>query len=333
MTRARNGLIDLASTPYYHVISRCVRRAFLCGKDRYTGQSFEHRRAWLVDRMKLLSSVFSIDIAAYAIMSNHYHLVLRVDKDRALNWSMDEVIANWYRLHKGHVLVDRYRQGEELSEGQMQVVNGLVNVWRQRLYDISWFMKSLNEYIARKANREDKCTGKYWEGRFKSQALLDETALLSCMAYVDLNPIRAKTADSLPSSDFTSIQERIRQFSGHQNHVRLQQRRGVKSNLSVPEQPVQLLVFNLSSGENALPFCLSDYLSLVDWSGRHLNPKQQGEINPNQPSVLAHLGIAEDFWLDAMQNFERQYGSFAGSEYNLRRCANDHRQSWYKGVG
>ena len=72
MTRARQQLIDLSATSYYHVISRCVRRAFLCGEDKLTGKNFDHRRQWLVDRVKLLSSIYSIDIAAYAIMSNHY---------------------------------------------------------------------------------------------------------------------------------------------------------------------------------------------------------------------------------------------------------------------
>ena len=71
MTRARQQLIDLSATPYYHVISRCVRRAYLCGEDKLTGKNFNHRRQWLVDRVKLLSDVFAIDIAAYAIMSNH----------------------------------------------------------------------------------------------------------------------------------------------------------------------------------------------------------------------------------------------------------------------
>ena len=172
MTRARDSLIDLATTPYYHVISRCVRRAYLCGDDKLTGKNFNHRRQWLIDRIKLLSSVFSIDIAAYAIMSNHYHLVLRVNRKAALSWSTDDVIDRWYRLYNGNPLVDLYRQGKIDDDTSLKRIEQFANQWRERLYDISWFMRNLNETIAREANKEDNCKGRYWEGRFKSQALL-----------------------------------------------------------------------------------------------------------------------------------------------------------------
>ena len=98
MTRARNQQVSLDDTPYYHCISRCVRRAFLCGDDPLTGENFDHRKVWLVERVKQLASIFAIDICAYAVMSNHYHLVLYVNQQEAESWTQDEVIQRWTRL-------------------------------------------------------------------------------------------------------------------------------------------------------------------------------------------------------------------------------------------
>ena len=330
MTRARNCQIDLAATTFYHVINRCIKRSFLCGKDRYSGKNYEHRRQWLIDRIKLLSTVYSIDIAAYAIMSNHYHLILHVDKAQALSWSMDEVIARWYKLFRGTLLVDQYRDSDEVPEWHLQTVKDTVEVWRKRLYDISWFMKCLNEFIAREANKEDNCTGKFWEGRFKSQALLDDIALLSCMAYVDLNPIRAGIADSLSASDFTSIQERI---SVYQTYQKSDQSQPNSTRTKAPKQPPSLLPFAETANTNDIPFSLQDYLALVDWSGRHVAPNKTGFIDKSEPKILTRLEIEHDVWLEAVKNFRRQYGSFAGSDKILRSCAHQHGHSWYKGVG
>ncbi|WP_212668801.1 transposase, partial [Pseudoalteromonas sp. NBT06-2] len=241
MARARESLIDLNATPYYHCINRCIRRSFLCGDDKYSGNNFDHRRTWLVDRIKFLSSFFAIDITAYSIMSNHYHIVLKVNRDEALNLSNDEVIERWYQVYRGCILVDRYRAGEKFNSAYMFRINEIVAEWRSRLYDISWFMRNLNEFIARKANSEDGCTGRFWEGRFKSQALLDEASILSCMMYVDLNPIRAKMADSLISSDFTSIQERIKQYQSFQKQCHSKKSKpNKKSDFSVLQQPKSL---------------------------------------------------------------------------------------------
>jgi REP element-mobilizing transposase RayT len=212
MTISRKQQICLDETPYYHCISRCVRRAFLCGQDKLTGHSYEHRRDWIVKKLKQLDEVFSISICAYAVMHNHSHTVLKIDRDAALKWRNDEVISRWTKLYKPSPIVGRYLDGIKLTKAELDVVAEDIEKWRHRLYDVSWFMRNLNESIAREANEEDKCTGKFWEGRFKSQALLDDAALLTCMSYVDLNPIRAKIADSPEESDFTSIQERIRHY-------------------------------------------------------------------------------------------------------------------------
>ncbi|MCF6442934.1 transposase [Pseudoalteromonas luteoviolacea] len=331
MTRARNALIDLSSTSYYHLIARCVRRAFLCGDDKYTGKNFDHRRTWLVERIKLLSSVFAIDIAAYAIMSNHYHLVVKVNRQQALGWSDNEVISRWYRLYKGSPIIDRYLHGDALSESEQLLVSELVEKWRARLYDISWFMKNLNEYIAKEANKEDNCTGKYWEGRYKSQALLDETALLSCMAYVDLNPIRANVANKLEDSDFTSIQERIKHLQKTEENANdSKQNNGAAYHT---KQPQTLKPFGTREQENTIPFSLLDYLELVDWAGRHVHQQRKGYISKNVPSILVSLRIEETTWLDRIQSFGSHYGNFAGSQTVLKAHAAKNDVNWYKGVG
>ena len=188
MTRPRSQIVSLADTLFYHCVSRCVRRAFLCGDDRYSGKNFDHRKPGLVDRLTLLGEVFAIDIATYAVMSNHYHLVLHIDESRARTWDRGEVIHRWLSLYKGDPLVHGYLRGELRSEAEYRQLDRIIKTWRERLTSISWFMRCLNEYIARRANRGDNCTGRFWEGRFKSQALLDEAASLpfDLRSYIEL---------------------------------------------------------------------------------------------------------------------------------------------------
>ena len=265
MPQPRKRQVSLQDTPYYHCISRCVRRAFLCGKDVHTGFDFEHRRQWIVDRIKLLCSAFSVDLCAYAVMSNHYHLVVKINADATKHWSDEEVAKRWLQVFTGPVLMHRYLAGIELTSGELKCVADLIATWRERLADLSWFMRCLNEPIARMANAEDHCTGRFWEGRFKSQALLDARAVLACMAYVDLNPIRAAMATNPEESVYTSIQERIRQ----------------------PDNGC-LAPFSEQSDEG-LPFSLKDYLELVDWSGREIKNHKRGYIPATTPTILRRL--------------------------------------------
>ena len=309
MPQPRKRLVSLDDTPYYHCISRCVLRAFLCGKDPLTGFNFEHRRQWIVDRIKLLSSVFSIELCAYAILHNHYHIVIRVNSDQAGDWSDQEVAQRWIQLFSGPMVIRRYLGGAILSAAERQCVDRLILTWRERLMDLSWYMRCLNEPIARMANSEDRCTGRFWEGRFKSQALLDERAVLACMAYVDLNPIRAAIAKTPEQSDFTSIQERI-----------------------LHPQNSSLRPFAEQANDDmGIPFSLNDYLELVDWAGREIKHNKKGYIPANTPLLLTRLHMDAAPVLNYLSRTEKQSITALGPVSLLRAFAHSVGQHFVKG--
>nr|MBX2859561.1 transposase [Cellvibrionaceae bacterium] len=306
----------------------------------------DHRKQWIVSRLKFLSYVYSIDICAYAVMSNHYHVVLHVDKARAEAWTREEVVERWLQLYKGSVLVDRWLQNPKaMDKASLEVVYALIEVWRERLYDISWFMRGVNETIARMANQEENCKGRFWEGRYKSQALLDETALLSCMAYVDLNPIRAGIEKDPESSDFTSIQQRLFDYvkykskktkSEKQVVVKVQQQRQLKTELALDNLPEQgLMPFSGSSHtdiHDALPFTREDYFVLVDKTGRAIRDDKRGVIRSDMPSILQQFGIDPDQWLEQVKHFNRRYASCVGRVTNMQNFAEKRGRRWPKGI-
>ena len=100
MTKARKSIINVSDTPYYHCMGRCVRRAFLCGEDELTGKDYSHRKQWIVDKLSELTAVFMIDVCAYEVMSNHYHLVLKINHEQAQVLSDEAVIERWMMLFK-----------------------------------------------------------------------------------------------------------------------------------------------------------------------------------------------------------------------------------------
>ena len=194
----------------FHLINRCVRRTYLCGKDRRSGKDYSHRKEWIRQRLEELAGIFGIDVLGFAVLSNHLHVVVRTRPDVVKSWSDDEVALRWWRLFP------RRRNADETPAEPTEVeLNAIRNDTsglrekRRRLKDISWFMRCLAEPIARRGNKDDKVSGRFWEGRFRAQLLLDEMALTACMAYVDLNPIRAGIAATPETSDFTSVKERI----------------------------------------------------------------------------------------------------------------------------
>jgi REP element-mobilizing transposase RayT len=318
MPRSRKSQVSLIDTPYYHCVTRCVRRSFLCGLDKYSGQNYEHRRGWVENRLLFLAGIFAIDICAYAVMSNHVHVVVCVDKALADNWPMLEVVRRWHQVHQGTLLSQKYAKGEALSVSETISLEETVTIYRMRLYDISWLMRDLNEYIAREANKEDKCTGRFLEGRFKSQALLDESAVLACMAYVDLNPIRAKMETTPETSKHTSIKKRAQ---------------AVKSK---KRQPAQLMPFVGNPRQDmpkGIAFSLKDYCELVDSTGRCIREDKAGYIDSKQSPILERLGLDSQQWLTLTTEFEKHFCYAAGAELMMKEFKRHTHHQRLRGMG
>jgi REP element-mobilizing transposase RayT len=319
MPRPRNKQIALSETPFYHLTYRCVRRSFLCGE--LDGVNFEHRREWIVERLRLLTTMFAIDVASYAIMMNHYHVLVRVNVEKAAAWSAAEIFELWGILFQVPDLMKLYLAGHLIEDDDIQAAENMIEIYRERLTSISWFMRCLNEHIARLANFEDKCSGRFWEGRFKSQAILDEAALINTMVYIDLNPIRAKIAETPESSAYTSIAERI-----------------AECNLASEVKCAfhgKLMPFIDAKGlvsEPCIPMHLTDYIELVDWTGRQIRPDKRGAISDSAPPILARLGIEQGNWLQNCQKLEEDFLHVIGPVAAIDKFCQAIGQKWLQGI-
>lgn len=334
MTYPRRALVCPETTPYYHVYTRCVRRAFLCGIDPVSDNDYSHRKEWISQRLAVLAEAFAIKIASYAIMSNHYHLVVYIDVKAAQRWSTEDVIEHWTRVSGLPNLVKKFQSGTEMSKAERTIAMKLVEERRRRLCNLSWFMRYLNEYIARRANKEDGCKGRFFESRFKSQALLDEQAILTCMAYVDLNPIRASVATSPETSDWTSIQQRIRESSPDTSSAVSDEKMADtrKEPADKPRIP-KLMAFSRTSHDwDAIPYTYSDYLALVDWTWRADRVDKRSSINKDIPSLLLSTEIHPQHWLDHMCINGNHFVHAVGKPDNLRDFAKKMKRNWLHGL-
>ncbi len=354
MTRARKELISVETTPYYHCIVRCVRRAFLCGHDPYSGKNYDHRKQWVVVRLQQLASIFSIDVCAYAVMSNHYHVVLHVDQPKANRWSEREVAERWKQIFNGHPAVDAWLADDALDEAEQSIVDALLTTWRKRLSSISWFMRCMNETIARQSNEEDECKGRFWEGRFKSQPLLDEVALLACMTYVDLNPIRAGVAELPETSDFTSIQSRLHRYTqlnkanksaiikadqikkrvSDQERALPEEQQNTLPQSNVPRAPI--MPFNgcaHKTSDVVIPFEELDYFELVEMSGRAIRDDKKGFISDEMPSLIERFGIDSERWMHSIKRYGSMFTVAASCREKIDAFAKKNKRRWHKGVG
>ena len=309
MTIARSKQVNPEEPAWYHTISRCVRRARLCGFDPETGESFEHRKYWIRNRLADLERVFAADVAAYGIMDNHLHLVVHMDPILASEWPREEVARRWLELHPRRDGYGRAIPVDEMAIARLAEDEELVEQRRKQLADLSTFMRELNEWVARHSNREDGVSGRFWQGRFRCQKLLDPAALLMCCIYVDLNPIRAGIASTPEESHFTSI------------HARIQERRGEP----VPNAP-RLMPIEKSPEQDwrrdrrcdgLFAMTREQYIALVDWTGRSVREGKPGAIPNDLAPILERLEIDTNQWCREMTGLTRRIGTAIGRAADL----------------
>jgi putative transposase len=368
MALPRSKYVQEGKEGVYHCFSRCVRRAFLCGFDVLTHRDLSHRKAWLVDRLRYLAAIFAIEVCAYAAMENHYHAILRTRPDIVALWSDREVATRWLTLFPRHRDVTgipippaerEIRALEDCPERIAQL--------RRRLSSLSWFMGRLNEFIARAANKEDGVKGRFWESRFKCQALLDEAAIAACMVYVDLNPIRAGLAATPEESDFTSIQERIRAWQTETMTTAAPSREPAAQNTrsgflsggtlvpvnttgisdSIPERISATMNSIAGAALSARWLCSiqwgserrgilqmteAEYFDLVDQSGRMTRSDNRGAIDADLSPILFRIGANPNRWFETISRFGSIFCVAAGQLSSLRNFAGHLGRRWLKGV-
>jgi hypothetical protein len=363
MALPRSKYVQEGQEGVYHCFSRCVRRAFLCGFDTLTLRDFSHRKAWLVDRLRFLASVFAIEVCAYAILATHYHALLRTRPDIVALWTDLEVAIRWLTLFP------KRRRSKDMSilpsEEEISALAARperIAELRKRLSNLSWFMGCLNEFIAREANKEDKVKGRFWEGRFKCQKLLDEAAIVSCMVYVDLNPIRAGLAATPEDSDFTSIQERIRAWrkdtmtagsAPAEAAPQPDQSTSLSKPTTVPENTAEipdlvpdslsvladpfdswLCPIQSESGRRGiLQMTAAEYFDLVDKSGRMTRSDKRGAIEADLAPILLRIGAHQKLWAETVSRFGSRFRLAAGLLPNLRAFADRLGKRWFQGIG
>jgi hypothetical protein len=333
---ARREIVRPGQPGIFHVFSQCVRQAFLLGMDRNTGRDYNHRRLWFIDRLQLLTANFVIDVGFAAIMSNHFHLVLRTTPRLVKRMGSWEVARRWLRIYPGKRVLNgpwiepTEEQVKALAEDKEQIAK-----IRKRLSSVSWFMAALCEWVARKANLEDGTRGRFFAGRFGCREFRTEGGLLIGGIYVDLNQIRAGETLTPETSLHCSVAWRIA--------ASLKAGQGLSAVANANEwlAPLTLEGDHLgdvpsengrrASDKGLLPMTLDQYLQLLDGVGRQVRGDKRGAIPATLAPILERLGIQSDQLVETVEKLTQRFRRMLGPADEMAARAAEAGRKWFQG--
>jgi len=328
MTVARSEIVDVEMTRYYHVISKTVRGAWLLKEGR------EDRKQWIEDRLELLAGNFAVSVAGFAILDNHLHLLVRLEPDMGKELSDEEVIRRWVNVYPPRTLD---LEDEKLFKAWIDYHlkdTKLIEKYRERLQNLGWFMKALKEPLSRTANREDDCQGAFWQGRYKSIAILDDEALLATCAYIDLNPVAAGIAATPETSPHTSFRQRMENAKEKDAIEDLKAAREgtVQGSRAAKNIEADHWLAPIEDRRNAKSFSsereglletysLGSYALLVDYTAR-LFRNGKARLNAAAAEIFDRMGTSVEFWSDRIKKMlsskDLRGSYFAGNSESLQ---------------
>lgn len=332
--KSRGEVVDPTEVQVFHALNRTVRRCWLFGEDPLTGINYDHRKHWIEERLRHFAAHFGIDLLSFAILSNHYHLMLRSRPDVVATWDDTEVARRWMMI-----CPNRKQKDGTACEPNKKELDAIRNCEqtlaeiRLRLSDISWWMRLLDQRIARRCNDEDDAKGRFFEDRFKAIPLIDEQAITACAVYIDLNLIRACIAETIELSDHTSgqlraqaLQDKSRESASEgsktPNHRHAAGQTWSADAVDAFLSPVALgsdgpgakasRTGKRCSDKGFLQMSEQAYLELLDWTARQTAAGKRGHTPGDQPPILARLGLPGSVWLNMVADFGKLFPTMAG---------------------
>lgn len=322
----------------YHNTSRCVRQEHLFDLHKETGIDYSYRKDWIVDRARFLSEAYCIEVLTYSVMANHYHICLLNRPEKAAALTPEEVGRAWDRVHplKDGAVVPNDPEATRRSHLEAFVRNQeRVKTIRARLHNISWFMRDLNENIARRCNKEDGRKGHFWEDRFNCQRVTGLGALMTCMAYVDLNPVRAALAEDLEGCRHTGLKDHL---LAHKANLQLEAL-PKRPNPTLEEKLIRLELERMSRRADWLvPFgqkgsvleriSFESYVRIVEEAGKQIKENKPGRLPVDLVPTLEALELDVDRWVQNVRGFRGLFFRAAGTEAALKELARESGKKW-----